>query len=252
MNANKHLPRTAPVSSEEFQAWRTDPAAAYRSRHSLPATRTSSTPALRALEDRQTVNHYAAAYLREDANVEALFGRPGRVRFLKYYLVPQRWSVRADAVFLPRDGSEASVLLIRAATPFRDAEGTFVPETDDLFELAYQRFTMRQAKRPAERCLLLLLNPGHRNDLEAPALGEMFECHDVTRFIDAPAGPGTPSIAAVVAEEAVLAADFLQADYVNVLPLERASDIPAATPEHLSPEGREAIGRILGRVTERD
>ena len=264
MNSIKQPPSTAPVTSAEFMAWRRDPAAAHRRRHAPPRQETAPAPnppalrrpaapsaALRRLEDRQVVNHYAAALLRDGANVEALFGRPGRVHFLKHYLVPERWTVRTDAVFLPRDGSAASVIGIRAAVPARDRAGAFLPEAADLFRLAYQRFTMRQAKVPAERCLLLLLNPDYRNDVGAPDLREMFECHDATRFIDEPAGPGAPPIAAVVAEEAVLATAYLQSESPAAAPLRRVRHIPQDTPEHLSREGRDAIGRILGRETER-
>ena len=205
-----------------------------------------------AIQDQQSVEHYASTLLRRDDVAERLFGTRGRVRFLKYYLVPSRWVVRADAVFLPRDGSAASLLRVRAAEPEHDSEGAFAPAAADLFEMAYERFTMREAGTTVDRCLMLLLNPRHRSDLDALDLEEMFECHDVTRFIDRAPSRTAATIAAAVAEEAVMAADYLQREGIADVEIELGEGLPECVREVLSPASRANVGRILGRHAEAD
>ena len=246
------LPATAPVTTAEYMAWRRDPPATHRARREPPVGPDGSADAIMAIQDQQSVEHYASTLLRRDDVAERLFGTRGRVRFLKYYLVPSRWVVRADAVFLPRDGSAASILRVRAAEPEHDSNGAFAPATADLFELAYERFTMRQAGTPVDRCLMLLLNPKHRSDLDALDLEEMFECHDVTRFIDRAPSRTAATIAAAVAEEAVLAADYLQRDAIAGVELEIRDGFPEAVHEVLTPASRADVGRILGRATHAD
>lgn len=243
-------PESAPVSTTEYLQWRADAAAAHRARHALDCAGGSGAASPLALKDQQTVRHYAAALLRDRSVVEEVLGARGRVAPLKYYLVPSRWMVRTDAVFLPDDGGAATVIRIRAAEPRYDRSGTFVPGQADLFALAYERFTMRRAGTQAVRCLLIVLNPDHRSDPQALQLREMFEYHDVTRFIDERPTSGGATIRDVVAAEAELVTEYLQDrdPVADVRPV-----IPGAPPwlaHMLSSSGPTAVGRILGRIAD--
>lgn len=236
------------MTTDEYLAWRESATGAHRARY-RHAPRSSATPAsIRSLAQRQSIQHYAAALLRGGDATERLFGQRGRTLLLKDYLVPGRWRARADAMFIPDAGTDASVVRIRAHEPNRELGGPASPSEADLFALAFWRYTVRAAGTPATRCILLAVDPDHRSGPGTPPLEEVLECHDLTRLIDEVTGPNARSIAEVVAEEAPRAADFLRDGEAVRHPGQLPSYPPHSLEEALAPRSREAVGRMLERT----
>ena len=180
-------PTTKPTSKSEYLAWRVCPEEAWLDRHEPEAADPPTALDRLALEDGQLVDALAQDYFRKPGRDRELFGEPGTFTFQQRFEVPNRWVVICDVVFAPSSGGPATVIEVKASTAKFSRKGQLKPKPEHIFDLAYQRFTMRRTGYHVDGAGLLLLTGDYCLDESGLDLDCLFAYADVTEAVQAQA-----------------------------------------------------------------
>ena len=212
-------PTTRGVSTGEYLLWRVDPVAAHAARYGGPAPAAGGAPMsidkrrlrLRALVNRQVFANLAAAFLRAPGHNGDVFGRDDPGSFMGRYRVPTHWYTRSDMALGASDDAVGTLVQFDpSVTPAASGGADSAAPEEDLWRLAYTRYTMRESGAATERVGVLSMTPTDDPDAASVIAPSLFQFRDLTALIDEPPAAGTASIADRVAREAVEVMEFLQ------------------------------------------